>query len=158
MDKKRDKVAGPVIKNTRPRINTYMKRIDFHERIVYPITTVEGQKDYYKHLNYWRVCYQNQKQVRTPSLEDTLEYMKLQTEREAIYFGNDKESRGKKCRLVAYDTQYDWRPQKSGDDIAVGLISPAGEQLLPDSFADVFTQFDSVNSKPIFIPVSNGKA
>ena len=57
-----------------------------------------------------------------------------------------------------YDSQYDWRPQKSSDDIYVGLISPTGEQLLPNSFADVFNQFDAINSRPFFVPVSNGEA
>lgn len=57
-----------------------------------------------------------------------------------------------------YDSLYDWRPRKSGDDKFVGLVSPTGKQLLPNSFADVFTQFDAINSKPIFVPVSNGEA
>ena len=75
-----------------------------------------------------------------------------------LYCCTDKESRKKLRQLEIYNSQYDWRPRKSGDETFVGLISPTGEQLLPDSFADVFTQFDAINSKPSFVPVSDGKA
>lgn len=135
-----------------------MKRSEFHGRIVYPITSEAGQKDYYVHLNYWRVCYQNSNPLISPSREDALEYLKLQTEKDQFYFCDDQESRRKNRQLDAYDTRYDWRPQKSGKEASVGLISPTGEQLLPESFADVFTQFDAINGKNIFIPVSNGEA
>jgi hypothetical protein len=75
-----------------------------------------------------------------------------------LYCCADKESRKLLRQLKIYETQYDWRPRKSGDDTFVGLVSPTGEQLLPDSFADVFAQFDAINGKPIFVPVSNGEA
>ena len=130
----------------------------FRERVVYPITSEDDQKGYYNHLNYWRVCYDNTNQLIIPTQEDASEYIKLQAERDKFYFCDDKESRRKKHQLTVYDTRYDWRPQKSGDDTFVGIISPTGEQLLPNSFADVFTQFDAINSKPEFIPVSNGEA
>lgn len=93
-----------------------------------------------------------------PTQEDAEEYLKLQAEKDKFYFCDDKESRIKNRQLTVYDTRYDWRPQRSGDDTFVGIISPAGEQLLPNSFADVFTQFDAINNKPEFIPVSNGEA
>lgn len=130
----------------------------FREGVVNPITSEDGQKGYYDYLNYWRVCYYNTYQLIMPTQEDALEYVKLQAEKGKFYFHDDKESRRRKRRLTAYDTRYDWRPQKSGDDTFVGLISPTGEQLLPNSFADVFSQFDAINSKPEFIPVSNGEA
>lgn len=117
-----------------------------------------GQIDYYKHLNCWRVCYQNNNPLIRPSLDDALEYMRLREIENILCGCMDKESRKKLRQLEIYNTQYDWRPQKSGDDTFVGLISPTGEQLLPNSFADVFTQFDAINSKPIFVPVSNGEA
>ncbi len=47
-----------------------MERLEYHRRIVYPITTEMGQKDYYEHLNYWRVCYQNNNPLILPSQED----------------------------------------------------------------------------------------
>lgn len=93
-----------------------------------------------------------------PTKENALEYIRLKAESDKLYFTNDKESRKKLRQYKLYDTQYDWRPQKTGDDGAVGLVSPTGEQLLPNSFADVFTQFDAINSKPCFVPVSNGEA
>lgn len=43
-----------------------MERFDFRGRIVCPITSEEGQKDYYEHLNYWRVCYQNNNPLILP--------------------------------------------------------------------------------------------
>lgn len=132
--------------------------IDINGRVVYPITSEVGQKGYYDHLDYWRVCYKNTDPLIVPTQENALEYLKLQAERDKFYFCDDKESRRKKRQLTAYDTRYDWRPQKSGDDTFVGIISPTGEQLLPNSFADVFTQFDAINSKLEFIPVSNGEA
>ena len=130
-----------------------MNQIDCYGRIVYPITSEVGQKDYYEHLNYWRVCYDNTNPLIAPTQEDALEYMRLQEIGNKLYCCTDKDSRKKLRQLEIYDTQYDWRPRKSGDDTFAGLISPMGEQLLPDSFADVFTQFDAINSKPIFVPV-----
>ncbi len=134
-----------------------MKRIDSYGRMVYPITSETGQKDYYEHLNYWRVCYQNNNPLIIPSREDVREYLRLQEMENKLYCGTDKESRKMLHKLRVYNSQYDWRPRKSCDDIFVGLISPTGERLLPNSFADVFTQFDAINSKPIFVPVSNGE-
>ena len=135
-----------------------MNRMDSYGRMVCPITSEEGQKDYYEHLNYWRVCYANSNPLIVPTEEDAQEYLRLQAKQDKFYFCNDTESRLKCRRLEAYNTRYDWRPRKSGDDTFVGLVSPTGEQLLPDSFADVFTQFDAINNKPIFVPVSNGEA
>ena len=135
-----------------------MECIEYYGRIVYPITSEEGQMAYYKHLNYWRVCYQNNNQLIYPSLDDAQEYMRLMEMENKLYGCTDKGSRKKLRQLNIYNTQYDWRPRKSGDDTFVGLVSPTGEQLLPESFADVFIQFDAINSKPIFVPVSNGEA
>lgn len=135
-----------------------MERIEFHNRIVSPITSESGQRDYYEHLNYWRVCYHNKNTLILPTKENALEYIQLKSESEKFYLSNNKESRKKLRQYQLYDTQYDWRPQKTGGDGYVGLISPTGEQLLTDSFADVFTQFDAINSKPCFVPVFNGEA
>lgn len=135
-----------------------MNHIENRGRIVYPITSGDGQKDYYEHLNYWRVCYQNNNPLILPSQEDVQEYMRLRKIENKLYCRTDKESRKMLRQFRVYDSQYDWRPRKSGDDKFVGLISPTGEQLLPNSFADVFNQFDAINCKPIFVPVSNGEA
>ena len=135
-----------------------MDCLDSYGRVVYPITSEAGQKDYYEHLNYWRVCYQNSKQLIIPSQEDALAYMKLQAEKDKFYFCNDQESRRKSRQYEAYETRYDWRPRKFGDGNSVGITSPTGERLLPDSFADIFIQFDAINCRPAFIPVSNGEA
>ncbi len=48
-------------------------------------------------------------------------------------------------------------PLKSYCDKMIGLQSPRGQQMLPNYFADVFTQFDAVNNLPDFVPVSNGE-
>lgn len=135
-----------------------MNHIEYRGRIVYPITSGDGQKDYYEHLNYWRVCYQNNNPLILPSQEDVQEYMRLRKIENTLYGRTDKEARKMLLQFRKYDSQYDWRPRKSGDDKFVGLVSPTGEQLLPNSFADVFSQFDAINSKPIFVPVSNGEA
>lgn len=49
-------------------------------------------------------------------------------------------------------------PVKSSENGFVGLVSPTGQQLLPEIFVDVFTQFDAINPKLDFIPVFNGAA
>ena len=131
---------------------------NIYGRIVYPVTTDVGQKDYYEHLNYWHVCFQNTNKLAIPTRDDTLEYLQLKAEEGKLCFCQDKESKSKYRKLELYETQYDWRPEKTGDNKFVGLISPTGEQLLPNCFADVFTQFDAINNKPDFIPVSNGEA
>ena len=135
-----------------------MDALNVIDGTVCSITSEIGQKNYYDHLNHWRVCYQNSNPLIIPTKEDALEYLRLKAEKDKFCFCNDRESRRRYRQLEAYDTQYDWRPKKSGDDIFIGLISPTGEQLLPNSFADVFTQFDAINSTPQFIPVSNGEA
>lgn len=132
--------------------------IDLHGRVVYPITSEVGQKNYYEHLNYRRVCYNNTNPLMVPSKEDALEYLRLREIENSLYGCTDKESRKRLRQLQIYNTRYDWRPRKSGEDSLVGLISPTGEQLLPDSFADIFTQFDAINNKSSFVPVSNGGA
>lgn len=134
-----------------------MDALNVIDRTVCSITSEIGQKNYYDYLNHWRVCYQNSNPLIIPTKEDALEYLRLKAEKDRFYFCNDKESRRKYRQLEVYDTQYDWRPQISGDETFVGIISPTGDQLLPNSFADVFTQFDAINSSPEFIPVSNGE-
>ena len=64
--------------------------IDINGRVVYPITSEDGQKGYYVYLNYWRVCYDNTKQLIIPTQEDASEYIKLQAERDKFYFCDDK--------------------------------------------------------------------
>ncbi len=84
-------------------------------------------------------------------------YMRLLEIENKLYCCADKESRKLLRQLKIYETQYDWRPRKSGDDTFVGLVSPTGEQLLPDSFADVFAQFDAINGKPILCRFQMGR-
>lgn len=64
--------------------------------------------------------------------------------------------RKKYRKLMEYEHNYDWRPTKSGTPHHIGLVSPTGEQLLPNIFEDVFTEFDTQNDDLKFIPVSNG--
>lgn len=68
------------------------------------------------------------------------------------------EKRRDRQKIQLYDSRYDWRPHKSGENGFVGFVSPTGEQLLPEFFVDVFTQFDAINHQPDFVPVFNGKA
>ena len=135
-----------------------MECIEYRGRIVYPITSEDGQKDYYEHLNYCRACYDQTNPLIVPSSGDVQEYLCLLEIENKLYCCTDRGVHKKLRQLEVYKTRYDWRPRKSGNGNSVGLISPTGEQLLPDSFADVFTQFDAINSKPSFVPVSNGEA
>lgn len=135
-----------------------MDNIDSCGRVARTITSEAGLKAYYEHLNHWRVCYGNTNPLVVPTQAEALEYLKLQEEKNSFFFCNDQDSRIKKRLLEVYETQYDWRPRKSGQETSVGIISPTGEQLLPNSFADIFTQFDAINDKPEFIPVSDGQA
>lgn len=134
-----------------------MEYLEWHGRRVYQITSDTGQRDYYEHLNYWRVCYANSNPLAIPTQEDAFEYQRLQKIENKLYCNSDKESRARLRLLNLYKARYDWRPRKSYEDSFVGLVSPAGEQLLPHSFADVFTQFDAINDRPVFVPVSNGE-
>lgn len=72
-----------------------MERIEFHNRIVSPITSESGQRYYYEHLNYWRVCYHSKNTLILPTKENALEYIRLKSELEKFYLSNDKESRKK---------------------------------------------------------------
>lgn len=85
---------------------------NIYGRIVYPVTTDVGQKDYYEHLNYWHVCYQNTNKLAIPTRDDTLEYLQLKAEEGKLCFCRDKESKSKYRKLELYETQYDWRLKK----------------------------------------------
>ena len=131
-----------------------MEAVKFFGRYVIPITTLKGQRDYYDYMNYWRSCTQNTNLRITPTEEDGKEYLTLKNEKPSL-FGN-LEERKRYRKLQAYENNYDWRPKKSGETHFIGLVSPAGEQILPNLFEDVFTQFDAINNSIQFIPVSNG--
>ena len=131
-----------------------MKTVKIFERDVIPITTLKGKRDYYDYMNYWRSCTQNTNLRITPTEEDGKEYLTLKNEKPSL-FGN-LEERKRYRKLQAYENNYDWRPKKSGETHFIGLVSPTGEQLLPNFFEDVFTQFDAISNRIQFIPVSNG--
>lgn len=133
-----------------------MDRIKFHDRYVEAITSPEGQKGYYEHLDYWRSCVRQTNRRISPTKEEAEEYLRLKAENPSIF--GDSEMRKKYYKLDHYNRHYDWRPTKTGDAKFVGLISPTGDQILPNHYADVFTQFDALNNPPRFIPVSNGKS
>lgn len=132
-----------------------MDCIKLFGRYVIPITTLQGQKDYYGYLNYWRSCVHNTN-LRIPlTEEEVVEYVNLKEENPSMFGRLEKRNRYNK--LQAYENNYDWRPYKSGEAHSIGLVSPTGEQLLPNNFDDIFIQFDAVNDKPDFVPVSNGE-
>ena len=131
-----------------------METVKLFGRYVIPITTLKGQRYYYDYMNYWRSCTQNTNLRITPTEEDGKEYLTLKNEKPSL-FGN-LEERKRYRKLQAYENNYDWRPKKSGETHFIGLVSPTGEQLLPNFFEDVFTQFDAINTRIQFIPVSNG--
>lgn len=135
-----------------------MNRIEFHSRRVAQITSEEGQRNYYDHLNHWRSCWNNTKPYLIPSQEDAAEYLMLKSIKQSYEPEESPETRRNRRKLELYNSRYDWRPHKSGGNGFVGLVSPTGEQLLPEFFVDVFTQFDAINHKPDFVPVFNGLA
>ncbi|OKY86424.1 MAG: hypothetical protein BHV69_02285 [Bacteroidales bacterium 52_46] len=124
-------------------------------REVIPITTLPGQKGYYGYMNYWRSCVYNTNLRILPTEEEVSEYLNLKEENPSM-FGR-LEERKRYNKLQAYENNYDWRPCKSGEAHSTGLVSPTGEQLLPNNFEDIFIQFDAVSDKPDFVPVSNGE-
>lgn len=130
-----------------------MNRIVFHGRYVELITSEAGQRDYYDHLNHWRTCWNNTKPYLIPTQEDAAEYLMLKAVKPGHKPEEFPETRRERRKLQLYDSRYDWRPHKSGGNGFVGLVSPTGEQLLPEFFVDVFTQFDAINHKPDFVPV-----
>lgn len=131
-------------------------KVDKSGRLVAQITSKEGQLHYYDYMNYWRSCVRNTTQRIVPTKEDAEEYIRLKEENPSYFGGLEK--RKKYCKLQQYNCRYDWRPQKSGSNGCYGLVSPTGEQILPEMFVDVFTQFDVINNKPDFVPVFNGEA
>lgn len=135
-----------------------MRRIDFHGRCVDQITSEEGQRNYYNHFKHWRTCCYNANPCLRPSQDDAAEYLRLKYIKPVCGSEESPEKRRDRRKLQIYDSRYDWRPHKSGEQGFVGLVSPTGEQLLPEFFVDVFTQFDAINHKPHFVPVFNGVA
>ena len=133
-----------------------MKTVKIFEREVIPITTPQGLRNYYDYMNYWHSCVHNTNHRILPTKDEVCEYLNLKEENPSM-LGNLAE-RKKYNKLQAYENNYDWRPKKSGDTHFIGLVSPSGEQLLPNIFEDIFTQFDAMKDIPMFIPVSNGEA
>ena len=131
-----------------------METIEIFNRIVVPITTTEGQIDYYNHMNYWKSCV-NSKNLRIKSTTvEVDEYLKLKEDKPAM--SGNLSDRKKFRKLQEYENNYDWRPTKSGEPHFIGLVSPTGERLLPNIFEDVFIQFDTLHDEQKLVPVSNG--
>ena len=107
-----------------------METIEIFNRIVVPITTTEGQIDYYNHMNYWKSCV-NSKNLRIkPTTVEVDEYLKLKEDKPAM--SGNLSDRKKFRKLQEYENNYDWRPTKSGEPHFIGLVSPTGERLLPN--------------------------
>lgn len=131
-----------------------MERINIFGRYVCEITSEQGQKKYYDHLNYCRDCKRSMTPRIVPAKEDVEEYLRLKQLNFPCTI--DSKKRDGSCKFFEYKNRYDWRPAKSGKEHFVGLVSPTGETLLPNVFADVFTQFDAIANITDFVPVSNG--
>lgn len=134
-----------------------MRTVKLFGRNVIPITTLEGQCRYYDNMNYWCSCIHNTNRRLLPTEDEAREYVKLKEERPSIVKVGDKIHDRLERKLRVYKNRYDWRAVKSGEPHSIGLVSPLGEQLLPDIFEDVFTQFDAIIDLPHFVPVSNGE-
>lgn len=131
-----------------------MDRINIYGRTVYPVTTLQGQRYYYDYMNYWHSCMHNTNLRIIPTEDDAREYLNLKEEKPSR--SRILEERIRYNKLQTYENNYDWRPKKTGEPHLTGLVSPAGEQLLPNIFEDVFIQFDTMHGRPDFVPVSNG--
>lgn len=122
------------------------------------ITSSDGQKCYYKHLDYWRLIRLNTNLCMIPILEDAKKFLHLKSLDAAHNLNEDN----LKERLLlreyeSYCRKYDWRPIKIYQDGNCGLNAPDGKQLLPPVFRDAFNQFDAFDTHVRFIPVFNGK-
>lgn len=148
-----DSIHGTIRENNEKEMT--MESVNLFGRDVIPITTMQGQRNYYDHMNYWRSCVHNTNLRILPTEEEVGEYLNLKEEKPSM-FGHLAE-RKRYNKLQAYENNYDWRPYKSGEVHSIGLVSPTGEQLLPNNFEDIFIQFDAINDKPNFVPVSNGE-
>ncbi len=135
-----------------------METVKMFGRHIIPITTPQGQREYYDYMNYWRSCVQNQNLRHSPTRENAHEFLRLIEDKHPTLNIRDIIRRKRERILNVYENRYDWRPKKYEENNLIGLISPTGEQLLPNMFEDVFTQFDAIKNKPNFIPVSNGDA
>ena len=133
-----------------------MDRIEAFGRIVLPITSIEGQEHYYDYMNTWNSCVVNNNERIRPTREQAEDYMRLREENPSLF--GDIQERNRYEKLQVYENRYDWRPIKSGEKHSVGLVSPSGEELLPNIFEDVFTCFNSMTGNQKIVPVYNGEA
>lgn len=132
-----------------------METVKLFGRYVVPITTYKGLRDYYVHMNYCGSSMQNRILRHSPTRENAHEYMRLIEDKHPILIA-DIIRRKRERILNVFENRYDWRPEKYEENNFIGLVSPTGQQLLPNMFDDVFTQFNALKDKPNFIPVSNG--
>ena len=61
-----------------------MESVNLFGRDVIPITTMQSQRNYYDHMNYWRSCCHNTNIRILPTEEEVGEYLNLKR-REAFY-------------------------------------------------------------------------
>lgn len=135
-----------------------MQRIHFHGRLVGKVTSEEGQKHYYEHLDHWRDGISENEFVISSTPEDAAAYLQLKSVKDELFSSKEPEDKEKRYQFNIYDSRYDWRPHKTGESPRYGLATPDGRSLLPEKYADIFTQFDAINQIPEFLPVFDGEA
>ena len=134
-----------------------LPRIEFRNRIVDPITTVQGRQHYYDFWDYWRVCYSTENKCLLPTIAEAKEYIRLSMQEESLKVQNSFEARKKLVNLRNYKTKYDWRPQLKGSKGAYGFYTPDGIKMLSPTYHNIFRHFDAYSThQPYFIPVFNG--
>lgn len=62
-----------------------MESVNLFGRDVIPITTMQGQRNYYDHMNYWRSCCHNTNIRILPTEEEVGEYLNLKEEKPSMF-------------------------------------------------------------------------
>ena len=132
-----------------------MVRLHIFGRIVDPITTEDGRREYFRHKDYNRCCCANKRKlIIKPTPDEAAEYLKLEAKYVCGIVGNNRKEY---ARYHELKNNYDWRTQLTERGDSYGLVSPTGNIILPPIFQDVFTQYDAIFSLPYLIPVYNGE-
>ena len=62
-----------------------MESVNLFGRDVIPITTMQGQRNYYDYMNYWRSCVHNTNLRILPTEEEVGEYLNLKEEKPSMF-------------------------------------------------------------------------
>ena len=122
----------------------------------FSITSSKGKQHYYDHLEFFKKYWSSDPvKKKVPSKEETIEYLELLKEERQ---GERWKQINGWHRLSKFTDLYDWRDiVTTSQDGLQGLISPDGNQLLPEKFQKVLGQTVTIKYGKEPVAVSNGE-